>query len=248
MFVANIDRTPQLPGGTGRERRAGTERRAGLRTGGTDAAGPRSVVVVDERRLIVDALVALLGASGRFTVTALASYDAEPAAIAAIRPELVLFGVGEVQECPLRMVAALHKLAPQIQTVIVADEQDPELIHCVLEHGVAALVLTASTGDDLTLVLDQVLRGQTALPAGWQAVLANADGDPVAALSERQLEVLRLLAEGCTYEEIASRLVITMNTVKFHVRSIYVRLGVGNRMAARKLLEAHEPRHVRAVS
>ncbi len=118
----------------------------------------------------------------------------------------------------------------------------------MLDQGVAGLVLTASTGDDLSLVLDQVLRGQTALPAGWQAVLADSDGDPVTALSDRQLEVLRLLAEGCTYDEIASRLVITVNTVKFHVRSIYLRLGVGNRMAARKLLEAHEPRHIRAAA
>jgi DNA-binding NarL/FixJ family response regulator len=251
MFVASIEQAPQSSGGTGRDRRAGRERRGGVWRGDGRAEArqlQRSVVVVDQRRLIVDALVSLLSATGRFNVTALMSNGGDASAIAAIGPDVVLFGVGEVQEYPLQMVESLNRLAPEIQAVIVADAQDPELIHCVLDHGVAGLVLTASTGDDLSLVLDQVLRGQTALPAGWQSVLASAEGDPVAALSQRQLEVLRLLAEGCTYDEIASRLVITVNTVKFHVRSTYLRLGVGNRMAARKLLEAHEPRHIRAVA
>jgi two-component system, NarL family, nitrate/nitrite response regulator NarL len=250
MFVASIERAPQSSGGTGTDRRAGRERRGRWLGAGGDATRqrPKSVVVVDQRRLIVDALVALLGASGRFLVTALTPTGDDASAIAAIGPDVVLFGVGEVQEYPLRMVESLHHLAPEIQAVIVADTQDPELIHCVLDQGVAGLVLTASTGDDLSVVLDQVLRGQTALPAGWQAVLASADCDPVAALSDRQLEVLRLLAEGCTYDQIASQLVITVNTVKFHVRSIYLRLGVGNRMAARKLLEAYEPRHIHAAA
>ncbi|HEX3803538.1 MAG TPA: hypothetical protein VHV75_11930 [Solirubrobacteraceae bacterium] len=83
--------------------------------------------------MIVDAFVALLRASGRFSVTGLAPADSNAAAIAIIGPDLVLFGVGEIQEYPLRMVEAVHELAPHIQTVIVADAQDPELIHCVLE-------------------------------------------------------------------------------------------------------------------
>jgi DNA-binding NarL/FixJ family response regulator len=204
----------------------------------------RTVVIIDDRHLIVDALSALLEASGRFEVTSCATEEADAAAIASIAPDLVLVGVGEAQEHGLRLVEALHQFAPEIPTVIIADAQDPALIHCVLDQGVAALVLTAASADDLALTLDQVLRGQTALPAGWQNILASSDADPVACLSERQQEVLRLLAEGCTYDEIAARLVITVNTVKFHVRSIYLRLGVGNRMAAAKLLAAYEPHHV----
>ena len=48
-----------------------------------------------------------------------------------------------------------------------------------------------------------------------------------------------LLADGCSYEEIGTRLFISLNTVKFHVRSIFVRLGVRNRMAAARLLVRH---------
>ena len=61
------------------------------------------------------------------------------------------------------------------------------------------------------------------------------ENDPVDALSPRQLDVLRLLADGLSYEEIGARLFITVNTVKFHVRSIFERLGVCNRMAAARV-------------
>jgi len=231
------------------DRRNG-ERRGAWRLGFTGASRERlkSVVVVDERHLVGDALAALLRSSGRFMVTSCAAESTDPAAIVAADPDLVVVGVGAMQDSSLQVVEELHRRSPDIRTVIVAESQDPELLRCVMQHGVAALILTTGTGEDLAVTLDQVLRGQTALPAGWQGVLASSDDDPVARLSERQLEVLRLLAEGYRYEEIANRLVITVNTVKFHVRSIYIQLGVGNRMAAARLLEASEPRHVRSIS
>jgi DNA-binding NarL/FixJ family response regulator len=50
------------------------------------------------------------------------------------------------------------------------------------------------------------------------------------------MQVLTLLADGYSYEEIGARLFISLNTVKFHVRSIFLRLGVRNRMAAARVL------------
>jgi LuxR family maltose regulon positive regulatory protein len=55
-------------------------------------------------------------------------------------------------------------------------------------------------------------------------------GKVIEPLSERELEVLRLLAEGLTYAEIAGRLVVSLNTVRFHIKEIYGKLGV-NRQA-----------------
>jgi DNA-binding NarL/FixJ family response regulator len=59
----------------------------------------------------------------------------------------------------------------------------------------------------------------------------------LAGLSERQREVLELLALGASNGDIAARLYISVNTVKFHVREIYARLGVRNRVEAARLLQ-----------
>jgi DNA-binding NarL/FixJ family response regulator len=61
--------------------------------------------------------------------------------------------------------------------------------------------------------------------------------DEVALLSGRQREVLDLLAHGASNSEIAGRLYISSNTVKFHLREIYGRLGVRNRVEAARLLQ-----------
>jgi LuxR family maltose regulon positive regulatory protein len=64
-----------------------------------------------------------------------------------------------------------------------------------------------------------------------------ASGHPVSpplveALTERELEVLRLMAEGLTYDEVAQRLIVSLNTVRYHVKGLYGKLGVDKRMAA----------------
>ncbi len=202
----------------------------------------QQIVIVDDRRLIVEALTALLDATGRFTVSACATHQASPARIMAGAPDLVLFAVGDGRLPLTRLVGALRAQMPQLPTVILADHQDVELIRCVLEEGVGALILSDATAEDLVLTLDQVLRGHTALPSGWQGALTDSGQALLDGLSQRQLEVLQLLADGCTYEEISRRLIITVNTVKFHVRSIYTQLGVGSRIAAVRILEGSGPR------
>jgi DNA-binding NarL/FixJ family response regulator len=234
MRAASVGSATLKPSGTAR---SDNQRAWASRASRVGRERQSTVVVVDERQLFVEALAALLGSSG-FLVTTCAPDDAAAAAIASLDPDLVLVGAGQRHEYSVRLVEALHRLAPEVRTVIVADSQDAELIRQVLDERAAAVVLTSMTGEDLAFMLDQVLRGNAALPSGWQSVLAESAHNPIASLSERQLEVLRLLADGCSYDEISSRLVITVNTVKFHVRSIYLRLGVSNRMAAAKVLEA----------
>jgi DNA-binding NarL/FixJ family response regulator len=201
----------------------------------------RSVVVVEARQLIAEALGALLASSGHFAVRIFAPDLVDAAAIIAMAPDVVLIGTGDIEQHSLSLIEGLRRLAPGIHTVILADSARPELVRFVLDQRTDALVLTNMAAEDLTATLSQVLHGQTALPAGWQKALTASSLDPIAGLSQRQLEVLRLLAAGYSYEEISDRLVITVNTVKFHVRSIYLRLGVHNRLAAAKLLDGGLP-------
>jgi DNA-binding NarL/FixJ family response regulator len=85
-------------------------------------------------------------------------------------------------------------------------------------------------------VIQHVARGRTSFPA---AVLEQLSERPqTRGLSDRQLEVLEELALGRSNDEIARGLFISTNTVKFHLRTIYERLGVRNRVEAAQLLAA----------
>jgi DNA-binding NarL/FixJ family response regulator len=73
--------------------------------------------------------------------------------------------------------------------------------------------------------------------AGWmRQIRQSADTSPLGQLSPRQREVLHLLSLGMDNDQIATRLYISRNTVKFHVRTIYGRLGVHNRVEAARVL------------
>lgn len=65
-----------------------------------------------------------------------------------------------------------------------------------------------------------------------EALIVNRQSSIDNLLTGREIEVLRLVAEGLTYQEIAQRLVVSLNTVRFHVKGIYGKLGVEKRMAA----------------
>lgn len=193
------------------------------------------VAVGDERQMIAEALAALVDTMPGFTVTAVLSGEASLSSIAAEPPDLVLAGVDAGSGAGFALVRSIRALTPDLQIVIVADALQPEMVRFVFEQRLGGLLLTEMCARDVATSLDEVAHGRAVLPVGWQRMLADEHDDPLESLSERQLEVLKLLADGCSYEQIGAHLFITLNTVKFHVRSIFERLGVSNRMAAARV-------------
>ena len=193
------------------------------------------VAVGDERQMIAEAFAALVETMPGFSVTAVLAGEANLVAIAADPPDLVLVGVDAGSGSGFGLVRSIRTLTPELQIVIVADALQPEMVKFVFEQRLGGLLLTDMSARDIATSLDEVAHGRAVLPVGWQRMLAAGHDDPLEALSERQLEVLELLADGCSYEPIGARLFITLNTVKFHVRSIFERLGVSNRMAAARI-------------
>lgn len=202
----------------------------------TDAAAIR-VVVADSRRLIAEALASVIaGADAAIEPVTVVTGRIAVAAVARSAPDLVLVGVGSDVPGSLAFIDALAPFVPAPRIVLIADAASHELITAVLERGLGGLLLTEHPADALAASLRHIAQGRAVLPSGWQGALARLPDCPLDTLSERQLEVLRLLAEGRSYEEIGQALFITVNTVKFHTRSIFERLGVHNRTAAARVL------------
>jgi two-component system nitrate/nitrite response regulator NarP len=205
----------------------------------SDARPTIRLAVADARELIAEALGALVATMDGLELVEVFDGTVALPAIVARHPDVLLVGIGADPTEAFDLVRSLRRIALNLEIVLVADVLTPELVTFVLEHRLNGLILTDTAPADLAACLERVASGHAVLPANWHAVLADHRDDPIDSLSERQLEVLRLVAEGCSYEEIGTRLFISANTVKFHLRSVYMRLGVRNRMAAARMLTEH---------
>ena len=124
-----------------------------------------------------------------------------------------------------------------MRVVVVADAVDEALSVAARDGDLDGVVLASARGAELVAAVTQVGAGHAVFPAGWlRQVRQSAESSPLAQLSPRQREVLELLALGMDNDQIAARLYISRNTVKFHVRTIYRRLGVHNRVEAARVL------------
>jgi DNA-binding NarL/FixJ family response regulator len=202
---------------------------------GTVTTSAIRVAIADERRMMAEALAALVGTMSGFSVTAVVAGESGVSAIVSEPPDLVLAGVDPGLGAGFHLVRSIRALMPEVQIVIVADALQPDVVKLVFDQRLGGLLLTDMSASCIATSLDEVAHGRAVLPMGWQQMLSRENDDPLKALSQRQLDVLRLLADGLSYEEIGARLFITVNTVKFHVRSIFDRLGVCNRTAAARV-------------
>jgi DNA-binding NarL/FixJ family response regulator len=128
-------------------------------------------------------------------------------------------------------VAALRRTYPAVKILLLCDIASQAVVQCAIEEHVEGVVLKSDAPEELILALRHVLEGRSVMPAGWQQ--ASLGSEIIAQmLSTREREVLDHAASGLSNKEIAERLLISTNTVKFHLRKIYSILGVHNRVQA----------------
>jgi len=128
-------------------------------------------------------------------------------------------------------IGELSSPPSQSSIALLCLEIREDLIRCAIEHGVSGVILKSYTTKETRDAIAYIATGRTVMPAGWQRVLAGAAYKPLG-LSPRQRQILALVAQGPGNEEIATELELSPNTVKFHIRALYSRLGVRNRVEA----------------
>src|SRR5919202_185344 len=124
--------------------------------------------------------------------------------------------------------------------LVLLERDDLEAIRRALDHGADGCAVASEPAAQLMAAIRQVQRGQIVFPLSARRLLVGeAEAADADRLTERELGVLELVAEGATNPQIAQRLGLSANTVKFHLRHIFLKLGVGNRTeaAARSLRE-----------
>lgn len=201
----------------------------------THGTAPTLAVALPEA-LIADAFSRLLREAGFQVVGCYCDLDALIDKVERSRPDLVLLDAAiDANDGRSAALSRLRHAQVPTKVVAVATRVDGALARALVRYSVRGLILRSSRAEDAIGVLRQVADGQVVFPSAVMTHLAGPD--ELAGLSVRQREVLEQLALGASNCEIAGRLYISPNTVKFHLREIYSRLGVRNRVEAARLLQ-----------
>jgi DNA-binding NarL/FixJ family response regulator len=153
-----------------------------------------------------------------------------------VRPDVVILDLRMPKGDGLTTLAALRKDYPDLKIIILSMFEDSEHIDQALHQGASGYVVKSINPLDLPSTIRQVVEGTVYHPRGRGGEAggpsgATGGGHP-GGLTDRELSILRLVAEGLSNLDIASKLYVTEQTVKFHLSNIYRKLGVGNRTEA----------------
>jgi DNA-binding NarL/FixJ family response regulator len=194
---------------------------------------PVTLALVGGQRLLRDTVASLLTAEDGISVLGTFGSAADfLSAGSACRPSLLLLDCDGADPDGSRSdVEALSSALPHSRIVMLCEEIDEQVVRCAIECQVGGVILKSYSIRDIRAAIGYMATGRTIMPADWQWAVAPPKKGPLG-LSPRQREILALIARGWHNDEIADELGISPNTAKFHIRAIYSRLGVRNRVEA----------------
>ncbi|MCO1575329.1 response regulator transcription factor [Crossiella sp. SN42] len=189
------------------------------------------LLVVDDHPVVRDGLISMFARESDFEVVGEAADGAEAVRLAGtLRPEVVLM---DLRMPGLDGVAATRQLAGTGARVLVLTTYDTDShVLPAIEAGATGYLLKDAPREELLRAVRATARGEAVLAPSAAALLMNRVRATASLLSQRELEVLQLVAGGATNREAAAKLFITEATVKSHLLNIYGKLGVGDRAAA----------------
>lgn len=197
------------------------------------------VLIVDDHALIRKGLRALLDERPDFAVAGEATDGLEAIAAAqSLMPDVILMDVHMPNCNGIEATRQIVLAAPHIKVIMLTVSDDDQDLFEAVKSGAHGYVLKRQEPEQLYQALESVRRGDPALsPRLVARILAEFQRDdrhdPLQAeLSERELEVLALVAEGLSNREIGERLFVTDHTVKLYLHNILDKLHLENRVQA----------------
>ncbi len=197
------------------------------------------LVLADDHRLFLEGVRASLDEAEDIEVVGEADSGSKLLSLVAhSRPDLVLMDFSMPQLDGLACLDTIHSRHPDVKVAILSAFREPDVIQAALRRGACAYIVKTINPDDLASVIRQVISGTV-----YQALdLAEPEQSATVrdvGLTERELAILQALARGLSNEAIAKELWIARQTVKFHVRNVYRKLGVSNRTEAARYAYQH---------
>lgn len=202
-----------------------------------------SILIVDDHRLFAEGLSRLLETLERVVVLK-QCYSAQQAIqlldSSNTRYDLLLIDLLMPGIDGLGMLRALSERRISTPVAVVSSTDDTKTINQLMTNGAIGFIPKSVSSDVMLTAVSTLLKGDIYLPDElWSqldfldsgAFTASDLADPVSSLGDRQIEVLRLMADGNTNKQISTILAISEATVKYHIGILFRTLGVKNRTA-----------------
>jgi len=193
------------------------------------------IMLVDDHAVVRSGLGAFLSVNPDLELVGEAE-NGEQAVVRAnlLKPDVILMDLMMPVMDGVAATQAIKKQNPQIQIVALTSFQEDELVQNALKAGAVGYLMKNVTARELAAAIKAAKDGKITLsPEAAQALVrANQQAEETETLTEREIEVLKLMVDGLNNAEIAERLVISLSTVKYHISNILMKLGVDNRVAA----------------
>ncbi|MGV9564690.1 response regulator transcription factor [Streptomyces sp. NPDC003480] len=208
---------------------------------GEETSKPARVVVADDQTVVREGIVMLLGLlPGIEVIGAAGDGDEAVKLVAELAPDVVLMDL-RMPRCDgveaTRRIRAEH---PGTQVVVLTTFGDDESLFPALRAGARGYLTKDAGGEEIVRAVRNVLSGDAGLSPGVQRRLLERLSQPEPAapavapdgLTARETEVLMLIAEGLTNQEIARRLHVSTATVKTHINNLFAKSGLKDRAQA----------------
>jgi NarL family two-component system response regulator LiaR len=197
---------------------------------------PVRVMIVDDHAVVRSGLSAFLMAYDDLEFVGEASGGLEAVRkCPELRPDVVLMDLVMPEVDGSEATRLIRAACPHVQVIALTSYKEEELVQGALRAGAISYLLKNVSAEELAQAIRGAYAGRSTLAPEAAQVLIRATthpAEPDPGLTERELEILRLMVGGLSNPEIAKKLFVSRSTVKFHVSNTLMKLGAANRTEA----------------
>lgn len=199
---------------------------------------PTRVLLVDDHAVVRSGLAAFLMVHEDMQLVGEASSGDQAVALCEkVCPDVILMDLVMPGMNGVEATQVIRKKHPEVQVIVLTSFTDQEMVQNALQAGANGYLLKDVSASELAEAIRNARNGKPTLSAEATQALIQAAIKPVANnlgfdLTEREREVLALMSDGYSNQQIAERLVVSLSTAKFHVSSIISKLGASSRTEA----------------
>jgi two-component system, NarL family, response regulator NreC len=188
---------------------------------------PLTVVLADDHAVVRTGLKLLLSQAGMEVVAEAGDVETAVRYVLGHKPDILVLDLNMPGEPSLPAIPRFLEASPGTRIVVLTMQQEPQFAREALTHGATAYVLKEAADDELVQAVHAAREGRTYVnpSLGARLAMTPADAGPPGGLTERELDILRLIALGHTNAEIASQLYLSVRTVETHRAHIQQKLG-----------------------